>query len=159
MRISRQAMLMDIAKVVAKRATCFRLNVGALVVQDSNIISYGYNGSAPGEPHCTGHTCAGASQCQQTIHAEVNALARVGPHIGNPGWPDLDLYVTDSPCVGCANAIIHDGRVRRVFYAQPYRLLDGLEMLMEEDIEVYRVLPAGYVVDQRTHRLVPEEEL
>jgi len=150
-------MFMEMAKVVAKRATCFRLNVGAVVVHDNRIVSIGYNGSPPGEPHCTGHTCAGAAQCRQTIHAEVNALG----YISNTydGNVDLDLYVTDSPCVDCANHILADSRVHRVFFATPYRVLTGLDILIGEGIEVYRVLPAGYVIDWATQQLVDEGTL
>lgn len=156
MRISRQAMFLEMAKVVAKRATCFRLNVGAVVVHDNRIVSIGYNGSLPGAPHCTGHTCAGASQCKETIHAEVNALDYI------PAWGDdrqFDLYVTDSPCVDCANHIVSHGYVRRVFFATPYRIATGLDILIGEGIKVYRVLPAGYVIDWETQQLVNEEEL
>ena len=158
MRISRQAMFMDIAKVVAKRATCFRLNVGAVAVAENRIVSIGYNGSPPGEPHCTGHTCAGASQCNQTIHAEVNALNHV-PAQFKDGDIDLDLYVTDSPCPYCANVIHEDGRVRRVFFATPYRITLGLDVLVEAGIQVYRVLPAGYVINWKTQQLVSEDLL
>ena len=155
-RISRQMMFMEMAKVVAKRATCFRLNVGALVTHDNRVVSIGWNGSPPGEPHCTGHTCAGASQCRQTIHAEVNALRYI------PSWDDdrvFDLYVTDSPCVDCANYILEHGYVGRVFFATPYRIATGLDILVGEGIKVYRVLPAGYVIDWATQQLVPEESL
>jgi len=44
---------MDLADKVSERATCNRKHVGAVIV-DSNhrLISTGYNGSAPGAPHC-----------------------------------------------------------------------------------------------------------
>lgn len=158
MRISRQAMFIEIAKTVAKRATCFRLNVGAVVVHDNRIISIGYNGSPPGEPHCTGHTCAGASQCKQTIHAEVNALRYIADLYDHEDV-EFDLYVTDSPCVHCAEAIIADSRVRRVFFATPYRIMDGLDLMIGQGLNVYRVLPAGYVIDWATQQLVSEESL
>lgn len=151
-------MFIEIAKTVAKRATCFRLNVGAVVVHDNRIISIGYNGSPPGAPHCTGHTCAGAAQCKQTIHAEVNALQYVTA-IYDQEDVEFDLYVTDSPCVACAEAIIADSRVRRVFFATPYRIMDGLDLMIGQGLNVYRVLPAGYVIDWATQQLVPEESL
>lgn len=156
MRISRQAMFIEIAKTVAKRATCFRLNVGAVVVHDNRIVSIGYNGSPPGEPHCTGHTCAGASQCKQTIHAEVNALNYITA-IYDQEDVEFDLYVTDSPCVDCANHILADSRVRRVFFATPYRIADGLDLMVSQGLGVYRVLPAGYVIDWATQQLLDED--
>ena len=36
------------------------------------------------------------------------------------------LYVTASPCIECAKLIIQAG-IRRVVYAEKYRLTDGIE--------------------------------
>ena len=43
--------------VVAKRATCPRRQVGAVLVRDKRIISTGFNGSPSGMPHCTEVGC------------------------------------------------------------------------------------------------------
>ena len=43
---------MDMAELVAKRSTCLRRNVGAVVVQDRRIVATGYNGAPKGIPHC-----------------------------------------------------------------------------------------------------------
>lgn len=51
-RITRDQMLMDIAKAVAKRGTCSRLHVGAVFSRDGRVISQGYNGAPAGLPHC-----------------------------------------------------------------------------------------------------------
>ena len=67
---------MAIAQVVAYRATCPRASVGAVLVLQNRIISTGYNGSAPGHPHCTEMGCLmEEGHCQRTLHAEVNAIA------------------------------------------------------------------------------------
>ena len=39
---------MEITEVVAKRSTCLRRNVGAILVKDKRILATGYNG-APGD--------------------------------------------------------------------------------------------------------------
>jgi dCMP deaminase len=44
---------MNIARVVASRATCDRKFVGAVIVRDKTILSTGYNGSIRGMPHCS----------------------------------------------------------------------------------------------------------
>ena len=153
-RISRPQMFMEIAHVVAKRATCMRLNVGAVIVQKRTIVSIGYNGVASGLPHCSGNVCPGAHGCRETIHAEMNALDRLSPDIGG----NLDLYVTDSPCAHCYDKLLSDGRVHRIFFATPYRITDHLEnSLWEDRMEIYRVLPAGYIMDWSTGKLVDVE--
>ena len=56
-RITRDAMLMKMATVVALRGTCTRLSVGAVVSKEARVISQGYVGSPPGMPHCTEWGC------------------------------------------------------------------------------------------------------
>lgn len=43
---------MEIASVVAKRSTCLRNRVGAVIVRDKRILSTGYNGAPTGLEHC-----------------------------------------------------------------------------------------------------------
>ena len=76
MRISRDQMFMDIAEVIAKRSTCLRNNVGAVIVESHNIVAIGYNGPASGCEHCTISTCLGKG-CSRSIHAEENAINRL----------------------------------------------------------------------------------
>ncbi|MFM2152597.1 MAG: cytidine and deoxycytidylate deaminase zinc-binding protein, partial [Pseudomonadota bacterium] len=66
---------MEIAQVVATRATCDRKHVGAVLVRDRIILSTGYNGSIRGLPHCdeVGHMMED-HHCVATIHAEANAV-------------------------------------------------------------------------------------
>lgn len=95
MRTTRPQMFMEIAHAVARRSTCMRLNVGAVIVQGRSIVSIGYNGAPSGAPHCLGNACPGKLVCRETIHAEDNALRHLPPL--EPDSPLLDLYVTDSP--------------------------------------------------------------
>ena len=88
-RISRHLMFMEIAHTVAKRATCMRLNVGAVLVADRQIVSIGYNGAPSGAPHCAGNECPGKHHCHETIHAEVNAVQHL------PG--NIDINVDHTP--------------------------------------------------------------
>lgn len=137
MRISRQHMFIEMAHSVSKRATCFRLNVGALLVVRNRIVGMGYNGQAPGEEHCKSMCAPGACN---TTHAEDNCL-RYALDTKDMG----DLYCTDSPCMACAVKIMDSCRINRVFYDRPYRDHLPLHFLEDHDIEVYRVLHAGIV--------------
>lgn len=147
MRISRPVMFMEMADVAAKRSTCFRLNVGAILTQDDNIVSIGYNGTPPGEPHCSGNTCPGRNGCTLTWHAEANAINRCRVALTS-GFNCL--YVTDSPCPDCSELMLANN-VRRLFFRKLYRLNTHLTGL---GIEVYQVTPAGYVVDWKTREVV-----
>lgn len=143
MRPSRIQTYMECAQTFAKRATCHRLNVGAVIVKDRTIVAHGYNGPPSGEPHCSGNDCPGRLECKRTIHAEENAIKRLEGTGCGWGW---DIYCTDSPCPSCASMIIRYGG-QRVFFATPYRITDSLDFLIEQKIKVYRVTPAGYVID------------
>jgi len=110
---------MDIARVVATRATCDRKHVGAVVVRDRIILSTGYNGSIRGLPHCdeAGHMMEGG-HCVATIHAEANAVlqaARNGVAIDGS-----TIYTTASPCWPCFKMLANAG-VRRIVYGEFYR--------------------------------------
>lgn len=151
MRISRPHMFMEIAHVVAKRSTCMRLNVGAVVVYQRRVVSIGYNGVPSGLPHCSGDDCPGREGCTLTVHAEDNAILHM-PW----GVASADMYVTDSPCQSCAEKI-HKARFKRLFFATPYRLTEPLTWLAKQKIGVYRITPAGYVVEWLSNSLVEVE--
>lgn len=75
--------------------------VGAIVVQDDEIIGEGWNRPiASGDP---------------TGHAEIIALRSAASLINNYRLTGADLYVTLEPCVMCAGAIIH-ARISRVIF-------------------------------------------
>ena len=114
MRADWDSYFMQIAQVVASRATCDRKLVGALLVRDRIILSTGYNGSVRGLPHCdeVGHMLENG-HCVATIHAEANAIlqaARNGVRIEGG-----TVYVTASPCWGCFKTIANAGCVKIVF--------------------------------------------
>lgn len=110
----------DMAKLVSSRSTCDRLQVGCVIVDSSNrVLATGYNGSLPGQPHCTDVGCLlEGGSCVRTVHAEANAVA----HAARAGvaLEGSTAYVTHSPCVSCLKQLISAG-VTRIIYAEPYR--------------------------------------
>ena len=48
---------MDITRLVARRSTCIRRQVGAIVVKDKRILATGYNGVPTGLAHCEDTGC------------------------------------------------------------------------------------------------------
>lgn len=147
-RPTRPQIFMEIAHVIAKRSTCYRLNVGAVITSYDRIISCGYNGVPSGESHCSGNDCPGKNGCNITIHAEENAIE----HLPRGVIPH-DLYVTHSPCPECISKI-REVKIRRVFFSTPYRIIDHLDSLKNTLTQVYQITPAGYIVDWFTKDLV-----
>jgi dCMP deaminase len=105
---------MNIALEVAKRSTCLRAQIGALIVKDKRILTTGYNGAPKGLPHCLDEGCEMVNgHCVRTLHAEQNAILQAALY----GVP-LDggtVYITHQPCHNCAKMIINAGLVRVVY--------------------------------------------
>jgi dCMP deaminase len=114
---------MEVAHVISKRGTCNRKRVGAVIVVENFIVSTGYNGAAPGEPHCDQvdhdlvELAGGTKNCVRAVHAEENALlqaARRGVAVRGG-----TIYTNTFPCWPCARKIMTAGLVR-VVYNAPY---------------------------------------
>lgn len=130
-RPTRSQIYMEVARVLAKRSTCTRGQVGAVLVLDGRIIATGYNGSPPGAAHCTDVGCDIPEEnpslgCQRTLHAESNVIAFAARH--GQGTQGSVLYCTHGPCLKCAQLIASAG-IGGIIYETPYRLSAGLELL------------------------------
>lgn len=128
-RINKDALFMGVARLLSRRATCPRGQVGAVLVRDGRIISTGYSGSPPGADHCVDVGCEvdeSRGGCVRTVHAEANAVAFAARHgVGTSG---CILYVTLSPCVDCAKLACAAG-VSEVVYGEEYRDVRGIMIL------------------------------
>lgn len=134
---------MEIARLVARRSTCLRRQVGAVVVKDKNILATGYNGTPSGITHCSEVGCLRQKlgvpsgerhELCRGLHAEQNAIIQAAKHGVNIG--EATLYCTNSPCVICTKMIINSG-VHRIVYLEGYPDTLSLEMLRESAIEVF----------------------
>ncbi len=129
---------MDMAKIVATRATCNRLQVGALIVRDKRTIASGYNGSVSGDVHCIDVGCKMVDgHCTRTIHAESNAILQCAKFgVSTDG---ADLYVTHFPCLNCSKQIIQAG-IRKVIFEEEYRMNPyALELLSQAGVHVMKL--------------------
>lgn len=124
------------ARIWAENSYCQRRKVGALVVKDKMIISDGYNGTPSGFEN----VCEDADNVTRpyVLHAEANAITKLAR--SNNNSDGSTLYITDSPCIECAKLIIQAG-IKRVVFAQKYRLVDGLELLQRANIELLHINP------------------
>lgn len=129
---------MQIARDVATRATCLRRHVGAVIVRDRRILSTGYNGSPPGQPHCSEVGCLmEEGRCIRTLHAEQNALIQAALHgVSTQG---ATLYGTCRPCHVCARMIVGAG-IRRVVFAGEEPTGWALDVLTAAGVELVPVL-------------------
>lgn len=118
------------ARIWAENSYCKRRQVGALVVKDKMIISDGYNGTPSGfENICEENDITKP----YVLHAEANAITKLAR--SNNNSDGSTLYVTASPCIECAKLIIQAG-IKRVVYAEKYRLNDGIQLMERAGIKV-----------------------
>ncbi len=121
-----------LAHTVSFRATCMHRHQGAILVRNQCIISAGYNGSPPGQPHCDAlNQCAKdlGSPCRaEGLHGESNAIV----FAAKAGISTLDctLYSVYSPCLSCCNIITTAG-IRKVVFAEIYDTWPHAETALE----------------------------
>lgn len=129
---------LDLARLAARRATCPRRRVGAVLVRDHRILATGYNGSIKGAPHCDDVGCLivrrdGRESCVRTVHAELNAIIQCA--VNGVSSAGSTMYCTDFPCVSCAKAMVQAGVVRVVYLAD-YPDANSFEILRDGRIEL-----------------------
>ena len=142
---------MRIAHEVARRSTCLRRHVGAVVVLDKRILSTGYNGAPSGLRHCSETGClrdelnvpsGERTELCRGLHGEMNAMLQGARHgIRLEGGT---LYSTLVPCSLCSKMLINTGIVR-VVAATPYPDIFARGMLEEAGVE-FLVVPAAEAV-------------
>ena len=123
---------LNIAKVVASRATCIRRGYGTVIVKDNIIVSTGYCGSPKGEPNCIdigkcerekqGVPSGERYDLCKSVHAEQNAMIMASPD----KMKDAKIYVAgietkskstvlSKPCLMCRRMILNSG-IREIIY-------------------------------------------
>ena len=132
---------MDITFLVAKRATCNRRQVGAILVKDKRILSTGYNGAPMGLAHCLDVGCLREKnnipsgerhELCRGLHAEQNAIIQAAYH--GVSVKDSVLFCTNLPCVICLKMIINAG-IKKVVYKDGYADELSRKMIEESGIE------------------------
>ena len=140
-RPSWETYFMEIALLVAKRSTCIRRSVGAILVKDKRILATGYNGAPSGIQHCIDagclreqlHVASGQRhELCRGIHAEPNAIIQDAYH--GASIKGLTLFCTNLPCLICTKMIINAG-IERIYYLCGYADDLSKNMLREANIE------------------------
>lgn len=133
-RPSFESIYLALAKNLAGRSTCKRLQVGTVIVSTDfrKVLSVGYNGGAAGQDNTCDTEVPGNCGC---LHSENNAII----NCDTPRYVEKYVFVTHSPCRTCCKMLINVGNVKRVYYEREYRVVDHLNMLRQAGIEVIRM--------------------
>jgi len=135
----------EIARLVARRSTCRRRQVGAIVVRDKRILATGYNGAPTGLPHCLDIGCLreelgiGSGERHELcrgLHAEQNVIIQSAYH--GVCIKDAILYCTNLPCSICSKMLINAG-IREIVYEEGYADPMAEEMLKAAGIKVTQI--------------------
>ena len=128
-----QNIYMNIAYEISTASKAQRKKVGAIIVKDNRIISYGYNGTPYGFDNVCEHN--GITK-KEVLHAESNAITKCA--MSNESTKDSILYTTMSPCYECAKLIIQSG-IKSVYYKEQYTDIEGLHVLTKAGIQTHAI--------------------
>jgi dCMP deaminase len=144
-RPSWEEYFMDITHLVAKRSTCLRRHVGAVLVKDKKILATGYNGAPSGLPHCLDVGCLREQlgipsgerhELCRGLHAEQNAIVQAAYH--GVGIQGATLYCTNHPCIICSKMLINAG-IEKIVYEEGYADDLARTMLKESGTRVEKL--------------------
>ena len=133
---------MDWADRTAQLSHARRLQVGAVIVKDDSVISYGYNGMpANWDNNCENVVGYNLGQPilktkPEVLHAESNAVAKLAR--SSQSGRDARLFVTHAPCLDCAKLVYQSG-ISHVYYRNSYRDMAGVEFLEKSGVEVKQI--------------------
>jgi dCMP deaminase len=159
---------MDWAERTAQLSHAKRLQVGAVIVKDDSVISYGYNGMPAGwDNNCEDQVwdkgAGGWLDPDEIIamypyegwHEDAQRNVRYGlktkPEVlhaesnaiaklarSSQSGSNASLFVTHAPCLDCAK-LIYQGGISSVYYRNSYRDVAGIEFLEKSGVTVQKV--------------------
>ena len=159
-RVSKENYYLDIAQTVLERATCLRRVYGAIIVNNDEIISTGYNGAPRGRCNCVdlGYCTREAMRVPRgeryelcrSVHAEANAIISAARrdmvggtlYLAGRDAQTGELLGDATSCAMCRRQIINAGLERVVIRRTP----EKYEVVPVRDwIEADDSLPEGTV--------------
>ncbi len=117
---------MEMAELAAKRATCLRRKVGAVLVKNKKVLATGYNGAPMNIEHCESTGCLREKmevpsgerhEICRGVHAEQNLVAQAAIH--GVKTEDSIVYCTHQPCIICTKILINAG-VKKIYFKNSY---------------------------------------
>lgn len=167
---------MELAHHLARRSTCFRRSVGAVIVKDKHLLATGYNGVPRGLTHCIHTGCIRMGNPNLELF-EVRSVEEIrsffskyhevpsgqyhelctGVHAEENAIiqsayfgvsiRDAEVFTTTFPCVNCARIMIN-ARIRRVVYDADYVDPISKGLLAESDLAVEKFEPREMAFEQ-----------
>ena len=141
---------MEMAELTAKRSTCIRRSVGAVIVKDRHAIATGYNGAPSGIAHCEERggcirqklnvPSGQRHELCMALHAEQNAIIQAAA-MGN-SIEGGTIYITHQPCAICAKMIINAG-IKRIVIKEGYPDELAASILEEAGLKIEKIDEIG----------------
>lgn len=132
---------MEMAELAAKRATCLRRKVGAVLVKNKKVLATGYNGAPMGIEHCETTGCLREEmevpsgerhEICRGVHAEQNLVAQAAIH--GVKTEASTVYCTHQPCIICTKILINAG-VKKIYYKNSYSDEFAEDLLKQSNLE------------------------
>ena len=131
--MTRLQVFADFVDNLSKLSKCKEKQVAAVITDKDmmQVYSIGLNGGARGLDDCLCET-TGKYGC---VHAEINALIKCRSDAA-----DKVMFVTLSPCVACAAAIINaPASFSAVYYLEEWKNDEGLKLLRKSGIKTEKI--------------------
>jgi dCMP deaminase len=135
-----ERVFMERAEEEARKSADWWRQVGAVLVQDKQVIFAARNDHVPSPqaPYAFGDPRSVFKrgvriECSTAEHAEAALIAEAAKRgVTTQG---ASLYTTMFPCPQCARLIAHAG-IKRCYFANGYAVLDGASVMTEQGVEL-----------------------
>ena len=131
------------ASAAAEKSSCWWRHVGAVIVQDGEVVTDGCNRHVPSEhmPYINGDPrdviLAGTqSEFASSIHAEQAVIADAARR--GVALEGASIYLTTFSCPACAKLVAYSG-IKHLYFRTGHASLDGLDVLKSQKVEIIHV--------------------
>ena len=142
------SLYIDLAIRISDMSYAERLRVGAVIVKNDNIISFGWNGMPAGwDNNCedeigqvlddNGNIIEARLKTKPEVsHAEQNAIAKLAK--SNESGLGATMFITHAPCLDCAKLIYQSG-IGHVLYRNSYRDTNGIDFIKKAGMKIDKI--------------------
>lgn len=113
--------------------------IGAVIVKDEKIISFGYNLREKSK--------------SATAHAEIMAIEKACKKLKNWRLENCDIYVTVEPCLMCMGAILN-ARIKNVYFGAKNSSMSNVDIDYSKSILNHKVNIYGGILENECSSLL-----